>query len=94
MKVLLTYRNSKLNKEHQFGLMLTEGGETQYRWLWFYLGQQLPYEYRKQFALLPYSVLFIHSGVQKGKVLKEYSQNDMLRLALLIIARINKQIEK
>ena len=93
MKVLLTYRYSSLDNEHQYGLMLTDGSPTQYLWLWFYLGQKFPVNYRKDFALLPYSVLNIHSATGKGKVIKEYSVNGAARLAALICARINKHCE-
>ena len=92
MKVLLTYRYSDLDKQHQYGLMLIEGGQTQYLWLWFHLGQQIPTFYHERFELLPYSVLNIHSATGKGKIIKEYSQDDTVRLAVLIATKINKHL--
>jgi len=86
MTIELSYRYSKLDKTHCFGLVFnaTENYETYIRWVWYYLGQQLVKKPRNV-RIYPFNY--------NGKVLKNYKFcNDAQRQAVLLSNAIKRRL--
>ncbi len=80
MKASLYYRYSKLDKEHQFGLVADNV------WIWFYLGQNMK---GIKFTLYPYQC----SWHPDWKLLKEYNYNGAHEIADWIARRIKSKLK-
>lgn len=99
MKIELSYRYTKLDKTHCFGLadINIENCEVLYRWVWFYMGVYLN---NLNIDLLSGNVrLYPFSQTEewmqgKGKILATYTKPDAKRMAKLICNKIHQKINK